>query len=248
MYNGKRVSRSTLCRVLKHTFGYKSGMRKTSIFPHKKYTLYNLTRINNYINFVSNLNPNRLIFTDEKPLQGNEILKGRVRRNPITGETPHVESTMKIKNKFNLMATVKVSGLNHSENIFYQIGKYKADSYVFKEFVLRMIHTNFLQPGDVLVCDNATIHTQRECKHVREHLYSYTGVYMLLLPPYHPELNPIELVFNLLTQRLRHSSARYIDFVNGQDRKVMEVCCSALNGITTEEIKEMYKSCGYPVD
>ena len=248
MYNGKRVSRSTLCRVLKYTFAYKTSMRKTSIFPHKKYTLHNLYKINNYINFVSNLNPNRLVFTDEKPLQGNEIFRGRVRRDPITGETPQVESSIKLKNNFNLMAAVRVNGETDSQNIFYQVGKYTADSYMFKQFVLSMVRTNFLQHGHVLVCDNATVHTRRECEHLREELYSYTGVYMLLLPPYHPELNPIELVFNLLTQRLRHSTARYVDYVNEQDRKILEICCSVLNETTTDEIKQMYNSCGYLIN
>jgi len=245
MYNGKRVSTSTICRFFKYSLLYKSSMRKTSIFPHLKYTMNNIIKLNKYINFISTINPYRLVFTDEKPLQGGEIFKAPVRRDPLTGETPTVTSTIKIKNKFNLMAAVKCSSANEHENIAYQIGKFKGNSFMFKEFVLNMVRTNFLQEGDILVCDNATIHTRQECRYLHDELWEYASVFVILLPAYHPELNPIELVFNVITQRLRHSNARYIDYVNKQDDKIIQVCCDILNNITTMEIKKMYQKCGY---
>ena len=244
MYSGKRVSRSTICSYLKHSLLFKSSMRKTSVFPHNKYTAFNIIRINNYINFVVKINPCRLVFTDEKPLRGNELYKANARRHPITGDTPHIQSTVKLKNKFNLMAAVKISG-QENENLFYQIGKYKATSFVFKSFVLDMVRSNYLQPGDILVCDNASIHTRDECTHLREELMMFANVYILLLPAYHPELNPIELVFNMLAQRIRHSNARYEDYVNQQDVKIMHLACTILNEITTDDIRKMYRKCGY---
>ena len=192
------------------------------MFPHNKYSVNNIIKLNRYINYITTINPYRLVFTDEKPLRGGDIYSGGVRRHPITGVTPTIRSTIKLKNKFNIMAAVKCNGQNN-DNIFYQIGKFKGNSYAFKEFVLSMVSTNFLQAGDILVCDNATIHTRNECTYLHEELWEYANVFIVLLPAYHPELNPIELVFNILIQRLHTSNARYIDYINNQDNKIINI-------------------------
>ena len=49
------------------------------------------------------------------------------------------------------MAAVKCSSANEQENIAYQIGKFKGNSFMFKEFVLNMVRTNFLQEGDIQI-------------------------------------------------------------------------------------------------
>ena len=54
--------------------------------------------------------------------------------------------------------------------------------------------TGFLQPGYVLICDNASIHITEENRVLSEILWEHK-ISMLNLPPYSPELNPIELIF-----------------------------------------------------
>ena len=44
MYNGKRVSTSTICRFFKYSLLYKISMKKTSILPHLKYTMNNIIK------------------------------------------------------------------------------------------------------------------------------------------------------------------------------------------------------------
>src|SRR5918994_1071466 len=64
-----------------------------------------------------------------------------------------------------------------------------------------------LRPGDVVVLDNLRAH---KVKGVREAIEAAGGE-LLYLPPYSPDLNPIELAFAKLKALLRNAAARTID-------------------------------------
>lgn len=64
-----------------------------------------------------------------------------------------------------------------------------------------------LKPGDVVILDNLSSHkSERAEKLIRER-----GAWMLFLPPYSPDLNPIEMAFSKLKVHLRAKAARTID-------------------------------------
>ena len=244
-YSGKKVHESTICRWLKYSFRYKSSIRKTSIYHKNKFTNYNIVRLINYLNFIKQVSPYRLVFTDEKPLRGIEIFAGgRNRRCPLTGVTPHIATTVKIKNNFNLTAAIKVRNVE-GEQVFYQVGTYSGNAIMFRSFVLNMIRSHFLVPGDILVCDNARIHTGSDCTYLRDDMWECCGIILLLLPTYHPELNPIELIFNILIQRIRHNGSRYLDYVRRQDNVILKQCCDVLDNLTRHDITSVYRKCGY---
>lgn len=64
-----------------------------------------------------------------------------------------------------------------------------------------------LRPGDVVVLDNLGAH---KVKGVREAIEA-TGAELLYLPPYSPDLNPIEHAFAKLKALLRSAAARTIE-------------------------------------
>ncbi len=64
-----------------------------------------------------------------------------------------------------------------------------------------------LRPGDVVVVDNLGAH---KVKGVREAILP-AGAGLLYLPPYSPDLNPIEQVFAKLKALLRKAAARTRD-------------------------------------
>jgi hypothetical protein len=70
--------------------------------------------------------------------------------------------------------------------------------------MLQQLASGFLQPGDFLVLDNASIHYFQELTGLDAYLWNYHGIFLQFLPTRSPELNPIELLWNTLTQRLRH--------------------------------------------
>ena len=61
-----------------------------------------------------------------------------------------------------------------------------------------------LRPGDVVVMDNLSSH---KVKGVREKIEA-AGAQLLYLPPYSPDLNPIEKALAKLKQLLRSAKAR----------------------------------------
>ena len=66
-----------------------------------------------------------------------------------------------------------------------------------------------LQPGDVVVLDNLGSHKSTT---VRQ-LIRAAGAHLLFLPPYSPDLNPIEQVFAKLKTLLRKAEERTVEAV-----------------------------------
>jgi transposase len=64
-----------------------------------------------------------------------------------------------------------------------------------------------LHPGDTLILDNLATHKI----HSVGQILSDRGVGLRYLPPYSPDLNPIELAFAKLKAHLRQAAARTLD-------------------------------------
>lgn len=64
-----------------------------------------------------------------------------------------------------------------------------------------------LQRGDVVILDNLSSHKSEKAKESLEKV----GAWFLFLPPYSPDLNPIEMAFAKLKAHLRRIGARTID-------------------------------------
>ena len=64
-----------------------------------------------------------------------------------------------------------------------------------------------LGPGDVVILDNLAAHKSGKA----QMLLRAKGAWLLFLPPYSPDLNPIEMAFAKLKAHLRKTAARTID-------------------------------------
>ncbi|WP_245282881.1 IS630 family transposase [Neorhizobium galegae] len=62
-------------------------------------------------------------------------------------------------------------------------------------------------PGDVVILDNVAFHKSERA----EELVRAKGAWLLFLPPYSPDLNPIEMAFSKLKTLLRKRAARSFD-------------------------------------
>lgn len=56
-----------------------------------------------------------------------------------------------------------------------------------------------LRPGQVVVLDNATFHKSEKTRHLIEE----AGCQLLFLPPYSPDLNPIEIFWANLKAKIK---------------------------------------------
>lgn len=64
-----------------------------------------------------------------------------------------------------------------------------------------------LQPGDVVIADNLSSHKSAAA----QALLKAQGNWLLFLPPYSPDLNPIEMAFSKIKAHLRRFKARTFD-------------------------------------
>jgi len=91
-----------------------------------------------------------------------------------------------------------------------------------------------LRPGDVVVLDNLLVHKQPEVRAAIE----AAGAQLRFLPPYSPDLNPIENAFAKLKAFLRAARPRTFD-------KVLELVAAALKLFTPTECRNYVAHCGY---
>lgn len=93
-----------------------------------------------------------------------------------------------------------------------------------------------LRPGDVVVLDNLAVHKQPAVQAAVEAV----GARVKFLPPYSPDLNPIEQAFAKLKAFLRATRPRSFDHVNA-------LVALALTLFTPTECTNYIRNCGYKV-
>ena len=67
-----------------------------------------------------------------------------------------------------------------------------------------------LSKGDVVILDNVAFHKSKRA----EELVRERGAWLLFLPPYSPDLNPIEMAYSKLKTLLRKRAARTFDEIS----------------------------------
>lgn len=104
---------------------------------------------------------------------------------------------------------------------------------VFEAFVEQVLLPK-LRPGDVVVMDNLSSHKRARTRQ----LIHGVGARLLFLPPYSPDLNPIEMVFAKIKQRLRSLACRTRD-------QLWSAMQSVLDEVTTTDACNCIRHCGY---
>lgn len=107
------------------------------------------------------------------------------------------------------------------------------DGEVFAAYVEQVLCPQ-LQSGDVVIMDNLSAH---KVWGIRDRIEAQ-GAELLYLPPYSPDLNPIEKAWFKLKQSLRGAKARTAEAL---DQAITE----ALKTITAENAAAWFRHCGY---
>ena len=242
-FSGKHLSKSFLSLYWKKRYKYAANFRKHSVYQPRKYTTENILRLLDFIDNVKDIDPDRIVFTDEKPLRGMDIYDKKVRRHPITGTVPSLTANADIRNQYTIFCAIRQKEMHGYNPVQYRMGEFTGDSEKFDAFIIDdLAETGFLREGDVLIADNARIHTGGYCSDLVDRLYNNYGVYLIFQPAFSPELNPTELVFNTLVQRMRSQCFRAIC----QDGDSLLDCASdVLDDVTLDDVLSMYRYCGY---
>jgi len=107
------------------------------------------------------------------------------------------------------------------------------DGDVFKAYVEQVLCAA-LRPGDVVVMDNLSAH---KVAGIRQ-LIESSGAQLLYLPPYSPDLNPIEKAWSKFKKFLRDAKAR-------TEQALDQAVTDALKTINAENAAAWFRHCGY---
>ncbi len=107
------------------------------------------------------------------------------------------------------------------------------DGDVFRAYVEQVLCPK-LRPGDAVVLDNLSAH---KVAGIRERVEA-CGARLLYLPPYSPDLNPIEQAWSKFKQFPRAAKARTAEAL---DKAITE----ALQTITADNAAAWFHHCGY---
>lgn len=94
-----------------------------------------------------------------------------------------------------------------------------------------------LKPGDIVIADNLAAHKRAAARQAIEAV----GASLLFLPPYSPDLNPIENAFAKLKAHLRKAAARNLD-------QLWAAIADAIDTFRPNECANYFAAAGYDAD
>lgn len=174
---------------------------------------------------LARLTPESLVFLDESGAKTNMTrLYGRAPRGARVVDYSahgHWKTTT-------MLGAVRLEGVTAG-----LVVDAATDGMVFLTFVERVL-VPALRPGDVVVMDNLGAHKGAKAREAIE----AAGARVLFLPPYSPDLNPIESMWAKVKQCLRSAAARTFE-------ALVEAIAQAWRQVTRSDCRGFFHGCGY---
>lgn len=144
------------------------------------------------------LDPERLVFIDEMGAATDMTQRyGWAQRGDrLIGKAPHGH----------WKTTTFVAGLRHDRIVAPLAIPCPMNGAIFRQYVERFL-VRELNAGDLVIMDNLASHKSEVVRKAIEK----AGAELLFLPPYSPDLNPIEQVFAKLKHLLRKAARRTVE-------------------------------------
>jgi len=171
------------------------------------------------------LDAGRLVFVDE---MGANTSLAPLYAWSQRGERAHLWAPRNRGKNTTLLASMSSEGMGAT--LAVEGGTNKAVFEAYVEWVL----APSLRPGQVVVMDNLSAHKGEE---VRE-LIEGRGCELVFLPPYSPDLNPIEEAFSKIKGLLRKAEARTKEVL-------IEAMGAAISAVTAQDARGFFEHCGY---
>lgn len=187
-----------------------------------------LTRRHAWFSGQLDLDPAKLVFIDETGASTNLARKnGRCRRGKrLRAAIPHGHYKT-----VTLVAGLRLSGLVAQKTFDRPI-----NAASFEDWVETCLVPG-LSPGDVVVMDNLSAHKRPRV----EELIDAAGAELRYLPPYSPDLNPIEKAYSKLKAYLRKIAERTVAGL----MRALETCAHIF---LPAQCVNYFKACGYDTD
>lgn len=174
---------------------------------------------------MSRIDHKRLVFIDESGLTTNmtrhygRIIGGKRLVDSIPGGSWNITS---------IVSSIRSDGTVSSMTV---TGAIDGDS--FKAFVSHVLCPS-LRPDDIVIMDNLPCHKSTEVKNLIEAV----GAEVRYLPPYSPDLNPIEKMWSKIKASMRKLKAR-------TQKDLDRAISKSMRMISADDSWGWFNSCGY---
>lgn len=177
---------------------------------------------------VTRFDVRRLVFVDES---GFHTSMDRLRSRAPRGERAYGKVPRNRGKNTTLIASMSLHGMGEAMCV-----RGGTNAEVFEAYVEHVLAPK-LREGDVVVLDNLGAHRPDR---IRE-LIEGRGSELVFLPPYSPDLNPIEEAFSKMKNALRKAGARTHEALLG-------AMAQALSEVTPSDAAGWFDHCGYEVE
>jgi transposase len=172
----------------------------------------------------------RLVFVDE---MGANVSLCSLYAWSRCGERAHAKAPRNWGKNITLLASITAGGLGPCLAV-----EGPTTREVFRNIPRARVLAPALPPGQVVVLDNLSAHKGGRVKEIVES----AGCELLYLPPYSPDLNPIEQAFSKVKGLMRKAEARTRE-------ALVEAMGRALDAVTVRDVRAFFAHCGYrPMD
>jgi transposase len=244
----KKVSPQSIADWFNKRWDNQGNLKRANLVPLDKWKPRNKLR---YYEFVQKLriysDHSKYNFIDEKHIFNKDVYSTKVRKDPLTGKLPSIHVSGDFRKAYNIMAIISPNP-EKDYPINYTIAEENGTSEAFVGFITYLIAKRFLRHDEFVVMDNASIHSQG-CATVIEDMLWETivdghplHILVIQLPTRSPELNPIELIFHILSMRIR--SFRYRT-AGPCDAAVLHRAAKVMDDMTYALILRCCAHCGY---
>ena len=131
--------------------------------------------------------------------------------------------------RFSIIAAISISAILAAHYI-----KGAVDGDVFIAFIKELIKK--LKAGQYVIMDNVAFHKQD----IIRNLIETVGAKVVFLPPYSPDLSPIEKMWSKIKDILKRSKAR-------TGAQFHDALISAVDAVNDDDLHGWYEECGYSV-
>lgn len=224
---GVAVSVSTICRTLKKIGCSRRVIRHVAIQRSDRLRAQFMADISAY-------DPEAIIWIDES---------GCDRRNStrkyaytIIGQTPQDHRLLVRGTRYSALTAATVRGVYDVQLVEGSVNGEKFTEFIRNSIVPNLRPFNGRNPNSIVIMDNASIHHVN----VAATLILQTGALLQFLPPYSPDLNPVEHIFSKVKGIMKENDNLFQIFT--APRILLAI---AFEMITEEDCIAYARHCGY---
>jgi transposase len=177
---------------------------------------------------VESISPHDMIFIDES---GANLAMTTNYGRAESGQRVKAPKPFNIGMNFSVIGAISLLGILAMMYIETAV-----DTNIFSVFIKKLLLSK-LKPGQFVIFDNVKFHKAKEIKDLIES----RGAKVVFLPPYSPDLSPIEKMWSKIKETLKKIMPKTAPQFH--DALVKSLC-----NVNDDDFEEWYDCCGYSLE